>query len=111
MYNQLSKSVTVTLPVRRKADGNWEFDTRTVKMSDFAWSVARDSLDALLEQAGNRFESSRELYLWLSGWMLCDATGNRDCRVLVEPLGVLTLAPALVTHTAQLCLIRLTDYR
>jgi hypothetical protein len=111
MYNQLSKAVTVSLPVSRDAADRWDFDRDDLSMSDRSWEIARDTFEALLEQSEDRFEHARRLYLWLSGWMLRDGAGGRECKVLIEPLGVVTAAPLLVTHTAQLCQARLTDYR
>ena len=111
MYNQLSKVVTVSVPISRDATDRWDFEDSDVSMSPAAWDTAREMFAALLEQSESRFEHARRLYLWLSGWMLRDGAGGRQCKVLIEPLGVVTAAPVLVTHTAQMCAARLTDYR
>jgi hypothetical protein len=111
MYNQLSKAVTVSLPVTRDASDVWRMDSDQVSMSESAAATAQEMFESLLEQSEGRFEHARRLYLWLTGWMLRDGAGGRNCKVLVEPLGVITAAPVLVTHTAQMCAARLTDYR
>lgn len=111
MYNQLSKPVSVSFPLLQDRQGGWRFDGAAVHLDDRGRQVAEEILAALLAQSERRFDDARELYLWMSGWMLREGEADRPCKVLVESLGVVTARADLISHAPSVCLTRLTDYR